>query len=37
MSGVEPDGDNTSVRRRRVGESQKLRNRPSGKVSHSVP
>ena len=36
-SGVEPDGDNTGVRPRRVGVSQKLRNRPSGKVSHSVP
>jgi hypothetical protein len=36
-SGVEPDGDNTGVRQRRVGESQKLHNRPSGNVSHSVP
>lgn len=36
-SGVEPDGDNTGVRLRRVGESQKLRNRPSGKVSHYSP
>jgi hypothetical protein len=34
---VEPDGDNTGVRLRRVGESQKLRNRPSGNVSHPVP
>jgi hypothetical protein len=35
-SGVEPRGDNTAFRRH-VGESQKLRNRPSGNVSHSVP
>lgn len=36
-SGVEPDGDKTGIRPRRVGESQKRRNRPSGKVSYSVP
>jgi hypothetical protein len=36
-SGVEPDGDSMGLRSRRVGESQKLRNHPSGNVSHSVP
>jgi hypothetical protein len=36
-SGVEPDGDNTGFRLRHVGESQKLRNRPSVNVSHPVP
>jgi len=33
---VEPDGDNTGVRLRRVGESQKLRNRPSGNHARTL-
>lgn len=38
-SGVEADGDNSGIRLRRLGDSQKLRNRPVGNlnVSHSVP
>src|SRR5258708_1986935 len=35
-SGVEPGGDNTGIRQRRVGEPQKLHRSP-GNVSHSVP
>ncbi|KAI0284252.1 hypothetical protein BGY98DRAFT_1093442 [Russula aff. rugulosa BPL654] len=35
-SGVEPDGDKTGIRPRRVGESQKRRNRPSGKYARTL-
>lgn len=37
QSGVELDGDKRGARQRRVGESQKLCNQPSGNVSHPVP
>jgi len=35
-SGVEPDGDNTGVRQRHVGESQRLRKRPSGNHARTL-
>lgn len=35
-SGVETDGDNAGIRLRRVGESQKRRDRPVGNVSYSI-